>query len=579
MTLRRQLVMHLRPFWGRLSIILAVGLLGTPIALLMPLPLKIIVDSVLGDRPAPHFLSVLLPDAFLASPSAILTTSLILLLVVTALYWAQYQGTWLLSEYTGEQMVLRLRTAMFEQVQHHSLAYHDQEGLADATYRIQYDAPAVYLLVVWGIFPIVTALFIFLAMVIVMARVSIPLGLVALGISPVVIFLTWRYTRRLGKQWERVKRIETSALAVVQEVLGAIRVVKAFRQEERELHRFMQKSRTGVSERVRVVAQEVTLSFLVGMTFGVGTVLVLLVGVRQVQAGVITLGSLLLVMAYLNQLYGPLQTIGRQVVSQQGSLVSVRRAFELLNRGRAVEEKKDAKPVRRVEGAIAFRNVSFSYSPGRKVLHDVSFEVAPGARVGLSGATGSGKSTLMALLTRFYDPTEGEILLDGVDLRDYKLDDLRNQFAIVLQEPVLFSTSIAANIAYGRSRASFEEIVAAARAANVHEFIAGLPEGYETNVGERGAMLSGGERQRIALARAFLKDAPILILDEPTSSVDVATEALILDALKALMQGRTSFFITHRPGTLANCDIHLSLQEGRVTRGDRAPTAAGSRLG
>jgi ATP-binding cassette, subfamily B, bacterial len=224
---------------------------------------------------------------------------------------------------------------------------------------------------------------------------------------------------------------------------------------------------------------------------------------------------------------------------------------------------------------VVFRDVSFAYREDHRVLHDVSFEVYPGTRLGISGKTGAGKTTLMSLLTRFYDPTVGQVLLDGVDLRDYKLADLRNQFAIVLQEPVLFSTSIAENIAYARPEASKEEIVEAAKAANAHEFVVGLPRGYETEVGERGMSLSGGERQRIALARAFLKDAPILILDEPTSSVDTNTEAAIMEAMERLMRGRTTFMIAHRLSTLANCDARLQIEDGRVVKFDQRVLTAG----
>ena len=228
-------------------------------------------------------------------------------------------------------------------------------------------------------------------------------------------------------------------------------------------------------------------------------------------------------------------------------------------------------PLERARGSITFEHVSFSYAPDRRVLHDVSFTIAAGTSVGVEGTTGAGKTTIISLLTRLYDPTEGRVLLDGVDLRDYRREDVRRQFAVVLQDSVLFSASIAENIAYAVPGASREQIVAAARAANAHEFIERLPQGYDTEVGERGVKLSGGQRQRIALARAFLKDAPLLILDEPTSSVDVKTEAAILDAMDRLMQGRTTFLITHRASTLAICDVQLQLERGRLV--ETTPTA------
>ena len=291
---------------------------------------------------------------------------------------------------------------------------------------------------------------------------------------------------------------------------------------------------------------------------------VLFIGVRHVRSGALTLGQLLIVMGYLAQLYQPLKTISRKTSSRQFYLASAERAFALLDERPDVPERSHARSIGRAAGAVAFRHVSFAYNPDHPVLHDVSFEVPPGARVAIEGPTGAGKTTLVGLLIRFYDPTAGGILLDGVDLRDYRLADLRNQFTIVLQEPVLFSTSIAENIAYGRPGANELDIVRAAAAAGAHDFVVRLPRGYATPVGERGMQLSGGERQRIALARAFLKDAPLLILDEPTSSVDVKTEAAILDAMDRLMQGRTAFVITHRTSALATCDMRLQLEGGRL---------------
>jgi len=302
----------------------------------------------------------------------------------------------------------------------------------------------------------------------------------------------------------------------------------------------------------------------VGATIGLGMGTVLFVETRHVLAGTMTLGELVLVVGYLQQLYDPLKTASKKVGSLQSSLASAERVYSLLDEAPDFVDPPGARPLVRAAGAVAFRNVSFAYEPAHGVLDDVSFEVAPGTRLGIAGTTGAGKTTLVSLLTRFYDPTSGQILLDGVDLREYRLADLRNQFAIVLQEPVLFSTTIAENIAYARPGAEDADVVAAAQAADAHDFICALPEGYGTPVGEHGVRLSGGERQRIALARAFLKDAPILILDEPTSSVDVRTEAQILQAMERLMTGRTAFMIAHRASTLEICDARLDLEHGRV---------------
>jgi ATP-binding cassette subfamily B protein len=283
-----------------------------------------------------------------------------------------------------------------------------------------------------------------------------------------------------------------------------------------------------------------------------------------VQAGALTLGGLLQVMAYLGALYAPLKTISRKVASVQSHLAGAERAFAVLDERPDVEERPDALPLRRARGALAFEDVRFAHDDGREILRGVSFAMAPGSRVGLAGVTGAGKTTLASLLLRFHDPTAGRVLLDGVDLRDLRLADLRGQFAVVPQEAVLFSTSIEENIAYARPEASRQEVVAAAKAANAHAFIEALPDGYRTAVGERGMRLSGGERQRIALARAFLKDAPLLVLDEPTSALDARTESDVLQAMDRLMRDRTTLIIAHRPSLLQACDQVLLLRDGTL---------------
>jgi ATP-binding cassette subfamily B protein len=358
--------------------------------------------------------------------------------------------------------------------------------------------------------------------------------------------------------------LEHSALAVIQEVMGALRVVKAFGREDHEEERYVRQSAEGVRSRLQLAFDQGQYGFFMGMTIAVGTAAVMWIAVRHVQAGAMTLGSLYLVLAYLGQLYGPLKTIGQKAGGLQGYLTSAERVFSVLDSATDVPERPHVRRLARATGAVAFRHVFFGYEPDRLVLHDVSFEIPAGARLGIAGRTGAGKTTVVSLLTRFYDPWTGQILLDGIDLRDYKLADLRNQFALVLQEPVLFSTTLAENIAYARPDASEDEIITAAKLANAHDFIASLPMGYQTCVGERGMCLSGGERQRISLARAFLKDAPILMLDEPTSSVDMRTESAIMDALERLMRGRTVLMIAHRTSTLESCDLRMELENGRV---------------
>jgi len=474
--------------------------------------------------------------------------------------------------------VLSFREKLFRHVQRLSLSYHDTRGTADSAYRIQYDALAIKDLVIESIVPTISASFMLIGMIYVTARLNLRLALVAMAISPVLLAITWYFSGRLRKRWREVKKLESSAQSVVQEVLSSVRVVKAFSREEHEHGRFLSSYNRGLAARLRVALQENLYNVLIGLTVACGTVAVLAVGVMDVRSGrpdALTLGDLLLVMAYIKQLYEPLKTMGKRLASKQGAVAGAERAFDLLDELPEVHERPNARPITRARGAVAFENVTFAYDGGNPaVMRQVSFRVEPGCRVGIVGKTGAGKTTLVNLLTRFYDPQGGRILLDDVDLSDYRLADLRNQFSIVLQEPVLFSTSVAENIAYGRPGATRDEIVAAARAANAHDFIEKFPDGYDTTVGERGMRLSGGERQRISLARAFLRDAPILILDEPTSSVDTATEGLIMQAMQRLMSNRTTFMIAHRLGTLAGCDVLLRVVDGNVVCDRNANPAA-----
>jgi ATP-binding cassette subfamily B protein len=424
---------------------------------------------------------------------------------------------------------------------------------------------------VTGLIPALQALFMLVGIAYVTALIDWQLAVVALAIVPVLFVVTNAYRRRLRHGWRTAKELESSALSVVQEVLTSLRLVKAFSQEEREQERFVARAREGMAARIGVMALDGLFGLFIGITTAAGSAIVLYVGVHHVRSGRITLGELLVVMGYLTQLYDPLTTLSRQAGKVQSSLAGAERAFKLLDEPFDIPEQPGAQRLTRARGDIEFRDVTFSYALGRPALAGISFEVPAGSNVGIAGTTGSGKSTLASLLLRLYDPTGGQILLDGVDLRDYSVTDLRNQFAIVLQDPVVFGTTIAENIGYARPDANRDEIIAASRSANAHEFIARLPDDYDSIVGERGMTLSGGERQRISLARAFLKDAPILVLDEPTSSVDVRTEAAIMEAMQRLMSDRTTFMIAHRLETLAACDVRIEIENGQLARLHRRP--------
>ena len=569
-----------RPQWLQLSVLLVVSLLAVPLALLAPVPLKIAVDSVIGTEPLSSFLASILPQSVQDSNTGLLLFCVGLLVLIGALVEIQYVVLEVLGAFTGEKLLLNMRGALFAQMQRLSFSYHDSVGTADSTYRIEYDATAMKDMAVFGLTPFVTAAATVVGMVIVTALIDWKLALVALVVLPALFVLTQIYRRRVRVQWEETKRLETAALSVVQEVLGALRVVKAFGQEEREQQRFVSHSGARMRARVRLAYLEGLFGVLIGVTTALGMGAVLYVGVKAVESGEITLGSLLLVMGYLLEIYVPLKALSHGLITIQQSLAGAQRSFAILDQDPDVPEKPHPRRLLRARGRIVFRDVAFGYRDGPAVLRHVAFEVEPGTRLGISGPTGAGKTTLAGLVTRFYDPTAGAVELDGVDLRDYRLADLRSQFAMVTQDPVLFSASIAENIAYSNPAASFEQIEAAARAANADDFVRGLPDGYDTLVGERGMRLSGGERQRIALARAFLKDAPILILDEPTSAVDVRAEAQIMDSMERLMVGRTTLMIAHRLSTLGACDAWIEVGAGGVAVRDTAPESAdaGSRV-
>jgi ATP-binding cassette subfamily B protein len=561
-TLFRRVLNQAKHFGPSLSTIFILDLLATPLALLVPVSLKIAVDSVVGTAPLPRILIPVVPEFIAGSKGSLLVFAVVMQVLVVLLIQLQSLLGYFLRTKVGEHMTLNFRTRLFHQAQRLSLIFHDTRGTTDSIYRIQYDAPSIQWLTINGVMPLLSSAVMLLSMIYVIVRLNWQLALVALiMLPPLYIYV---HNRRMRPRYKETKQLESNAFQVIQEVLTAIRVVKAFGREDDEEERFINQSSKNVQEKIRLASAEGRFGLLVNLTIGLGSAAVLFIGVLSVQSGSLTVGELLMVITYLGQVYAPVRTISKQVAGFQSQLASAQRAFELLDEMPEVVEKPQARPLERASGAIEFHNVTFAYDTVNPVLKNISFLIPPGIRLGIQGRTGVGKTTLVSLLYRLFDTLEGQILLDGIDLRDYKIADLRNQFAIMLQEPMLFSTSIAENIAYARPGADFKEIVAAARAANAHEFIDDLTEGYDTLVGERGMRLSGGERQRISLARAFLKDAPILILDEPTSSVDLGTEAGIMEAMEHLMQGRTTIMIAHRLSTLENCDKLLVIEDGGI---------------
>jgi ATP-binding cassette subfamily B protein len=539
-------------------------LLEIPLALLLPLPIKIEVDSVLGSHPLPSFLAPLIPAGSAHSITFLLIFPAVLLIAIALLTQLQALTTMVLYTYIGEKLVLRFRAKLFLHMERLSLSYHDRRSSSESVYRLQNDASALSSVVLDGLVPFTTATLTVIAILYVTARIDWQLVLIAIGVSVVLIWATYWYAGRLRESWHRAKEMDSSAMSLVQEVLGSLRVVKAFRGEAWEQQRFVLQSGKGVWLRIAVSYRAGIFKLIVGLTIAAGMALALFFGGLHVRSNRITIGDLVMVMAYLAQLYIPLSMTTNKIGALQTALAGVERAFSVLGEPAEVIERPNARPLTRAEGGVIFRHVSFAHRDDHLVLKDVSFEVPAGSSVGIVGKTGAGKTTLVSLLTRFYDPTKGHVLLDGLDIREYKLADLRSQFGLVPQDPILFSRTIAENIAYASAEAGKNDIIEAAKAANAHDFIMKLPEDYQTVIGERGASLSGGERQRVALARAFLKNAPILILDEPTSSIDLKTEASIMEATQRLIRSRTAFIIAHRVSTLENCDVLLTIEHGKV---------------
>lgn len=557
-----RVLLESRSCWPHLFAIAGLSVLSLPLTLLYPLPLKIVVDSVLGNQPLPPWLVKAVP--MLRARGTSLEAAIAVLLGIALLVSAQGLLAWWLQTYTGEKLVWDFRARLLNHTQRLPLVFHDRYGATDSVYRIQHDAPAIQYVTIQGLVPLMTAVITLIGMIVVTARMDFLLSLVALAITPVLFLLSLGCSRIVRLRSQTIKDLDSSALAVIQEVIGSIRVIKAFGQENREHDRFVRRSAKRMSQQVRLSIQQALFNVTIGLTIAIGTAAALYIGVRHVRAGALTVGSLLMIMAYIAQVYQPLQVFTGKATDLQVWLASLERSFVLLDQSPEIAEREGARRLQCARGDFEFRNVSFVYEESGRGLQDISFTLAAGTRVGIVGATGAGKTTLLNLLMRFYDPTAGEVLLDGVDIREYRIADLRRQFAVMLQEPVLFASSIAENIAYGKPDATDDEIIAAAKAAASHDFILNLPEGYETKVGERGSRLSGGERQRISLARAFLRNSPILILDEPTSSVDVKTEAAIMEATERLMSGRTTFMIAHRLSTLKSCDLVLVLDQGRL---------------
>ena len=563
--LLRRLWTFIAPFRWQLLCLCVVVLLSIPLNLLLPLPLTLAVNSIIGSRPLPEFLQIWTPSSLQASSRGLLVLVFAGYLSIALCTHLQGVALWLLSSYTGERLIFSFRSRLFEHLQRICVSYHDTHGPMDSVYRLQHDAASVKQIPIDALIPLLRALCMLCGLATFMIFLDWQFSLVPLMMMPVLFVLTRMCGRRLRASWTAVKSTESATLACAQEVLGASRVVKAFGREAHEHRRFLDHAMDWVHKHNSLASVGSRFDFLFGMAVALGTATALVVGIDHIQSGRITLGDFLLLMAYMAQFAGPLDTATKKLAELQSCLVGFRRALAILEIPPVIVDRPAARPMTRARGSVAFRGVSYAYPGAAPVLRDVSFSIPSGTKVGIMGSSGAGKSTLLNLLTRFADPLEGAVLIDGVDIREYRLKELRSQFSIVPQDPMLFSTTIADNIRYGNLEATQAQIEAAARAAHADHFIRARPQGYETQVGERGCRLSGGERQRIALARAFLRDAAIVILDEPTSALDSRTEADLMSVMDELTRGRTTFLITHRLSTLKNCDIQLVLKQGHVS--------------
>jgi ABC-type multidrug transport system fused ATPase/permease subunit/GT2 family glycosyltransferase len=552
---------YLKPYRKLAVISVILTILTALVALAQPWPLAFTIDSIIGDKSAPSWVTGIFGSSTGALIAFAVTATLMLTLLSGGIeIWNEY-----LSTKVDQWMVLDLRSDMLEHAQKLSLAFHDSESKGILMYRINNQAAAMGQIVVQ--LPVVAAdLLTVIGMAYISIRINPLLAALALGTTPFVVYSTTFYTERIEPRIYRVRGLGAMNLAIAYEVLAMIRVVLAFGTQRREWKRFRKQGENWADETVGLTVRQTVFRLVVQLITSCGTAAVIGVGAYQAVQGKITPGELLVVLSYINQIYKPLEELTNTIAQFQQQFIALLMSFDLLDMKPDVTQKSGALPLKRARGEVELDGVGFGYKGRPDVLKGVSMRVPPGRAVAIVGPTGAGKSTLVSLLPRFYDATEGDVRIDGNNVRDLNLADLRRQFSIVLQEPQLFSGTIATNIRYGKPDASEEEVIAAAKAANAHEFISAFPDGYSTVLGEGGAKTSGGERQRIAVARAFLKDSPILILDEPTSSIDSRTESVILDALDRLMQGRTTILIAHRLSTIRSVDEILVMDDGRIVQ-------------
>lgn len=553
----------LYPHWMTLTLAF-VAVVGESVAgLLEPWPLKIVFDHVFASKPMPESLagvvSWLGTGRFAALNFAVLAVLAIAILGALSSYFENY-----LTTTVGQWVMHDLRRVVYQHIQRLSLSFHDQKRTGDLISRVTSDIDAIQSLVSNVLLGIVVNVLTLLGMIGVMFYLSWEFTLIALLVTPALFLVVFRFTRRIKKASRAVRRKEGQVVSVLEEVLSSIRVVKAFAREDYEQKRFERESRESVEMALQARSLKAKLAPMVEIIVAAGTCLVLWYGARLVITGALTSGALLVFLLYLGKMYKPMRDLSKMSDTISKASVGWERIREVLETEMQVSNIRGARPAPRFKGTIEFDHVSFSYDDSREILEDVSLRIEPGQLAALVGPTGGGKTTIVSLLPRFYEFSSGQIRIDGQDIRRFKIKSLRQQISFVLQESLLFRAPLWQNIAYGKPEATRDEIIRAAKLANAHEFIEQMPEAYDTMVGERGVTLSGGQRQRITIARAIIRNAPILILDEPSSGLDPAAEKLVFDALGNLMEGRTSIVIAHRLATVRRADVIFVIDNGRI---------------
>ena len=554
----RKLLPYLRPHRWPVAWALSQVFLIAGFELLKPWPLQVVVDNVLGGKPAAI-------AALHGVPAGRLLVFACIGIVVVNLGSG---GLTLLHNYTaiavGQKMVNDLRGALYAHLQRLSLSFHDRQRVGDLLYRITSDSFAVQTMIMNGVLPILSAVVLLAGMLVVLFPLDPTLTVLALTVVPALFVLISIFNRKIVDVAATVRIAESRVFSLVQSAMASIKVVQAFTREADEHRRFMGASRDSLRANLKLYSWQTLYSGAVNGVIAAGTAIVVYAGAGAVMSGKLTIGQLIVFISYLAQLYAPINQISQSWGLIAGARVGARRVLEVLDTAPDLADGTRRFPASGARGTVAFRGVGFRYRPGTPVLRGIDLDVPAGAKIAVVGPTGAGKSTLLSLLPRFYDPTDGKVAIDGIDLRDYSLESLRRQIAMVLQPPLIFPASVRDNIAYGRPGADTAAIERAARLARIDERIASLPDGWDTLIGEAGVALSEGEKQRITIARALLRDAPILILDEPTSALDVATEALVMAGIERLMEGRTTFIIAHRLSTVQRCDRIVVLQAGEI---------------